>query len=63
MDQLIMNPTQAASYLGVSKGYIYYLTRLKKIRHSKPSPGKLLFRKCDLDAWVGDGVVEPVTSE
>jgi len=63
MDKPIMNPIQAASYLGVSKRYIYYLTRLKKIRHFKPSQGKLLFRKCDLDEWLGNGVVEPVTNE
>jgi len=60
MDKAIMNPNQAASYLGVSKRYIYYLTRLKKIRHFKPSPGKLLFRMCDLDEWMENGVVEPV---
>jgi len=58
-----MNPSQAASYLGVSTGYIYYLTRLKKIRHFQPSPRKILFLKCDLDEWLGNGVIEPVTGE
>ena len=58
-----MNSNQAASYLGVSKEYIYYLTRLKKIRHFKPSTGRLMFKKCDLDEWVKNGVVEPVASE
>jgi excisionase family DNA binding protein len=41
----------AASYLKISKGYLYQLAWYKKIPYYKPTGGKLYFKKEDLDAF------------
>ena len=51
-----------ARYLGVSKTYVYYLTRLRKIRHFKPLAGKIFFLRSDIDQWLESGVIEAVNS-
>ena len=49
-----------ARYLGVSKTYVYNLTRLRKIRHFKPLAGKIFFLRSDIDQWLESGVIEVV---
>ena len=43
---------EAASYLDISKSYLYKLTCFNKIPHYKPNGKKIYFTKADLDKWI-----------
>lgn len=43
---------EAATYLNVSKSYLYKLTCFNKIPHYKPNGKKIYFAKSDLDNWI-----------
>jgi len=43
---------EAATYLNVSKSYLYKLTCFNKIPHYKPNGKKIYFAKSDLDKWI-----------
>ena len=52
MNQDRFNAAQAADYCSVTVEEIKTQTKLKKIRHLKPSPRKTLYTKQDLDMWI-----------
>lgn len=43
---------EAATYLNVSKSYLYKLTCFNKIPYYKPNGKKIYFSKSDLDKWI-----------
>ena len=49
---------QAASYMNISKEYLYALARAKRIRHIKIG-AKTLFTIADLDGFLKSKTVEP----
>ncbi len=48
----ILNFTEAATYLRLSKSYLYKLTSRKEIPHLKPGGKLVYFRQSDLDKWL-----------
>jgi len=46
---------EAAAYLKLARGYLYRLVSKGRISYSKPTGGKLLFRRRDLDAFIDRG--------
>ncbi|MDA3929319.1 MAG: helix-turn-helix domain-containing protein [Prolixibacteraceae bacterium] len=47
----ILNLTETAFYLEVSKSHLYKLTCSGKIPHYKPNGKKLYFKRSELDVW------------
>lgn len=48
----VLTTEEAARYLGVSISYLYKLTMLKKIPHSKPLGKKCYFDREELEQWL-----------
>lgn len=48
----VLDPTQAAAYLAVSKAYLYRLTHESRIPVIRLSRRCIRFRKSDLEAWL-----------
>lgn len=59
-EQGFLSSTEAASYLRVSKSYLYRLTSTGKIRHFKPSGKTVYFRQSDLDEYIMSFEVKPL---
>ena len=57
MKQKPLSVTEAATYTGLSKTYLYKLIHLKKIPHYKPTGGKVFFKQEELDAFIFRGRV------
>ncbi len=43
---------EAASYMGMSRSYLYKLTATKQIPHYKPGGKMLFFERAELEAWL-----------
>jgi len=52
MNTKALSVTEAATYTGLSKTYLYKLIHLKKIPHYKPTGGKVFFKQEELDAFI-----------
>lgn len=48
----IMTIGELASYLGLSKSYLYKLCSQKKIPHYKPFGKVLYFKRSEIETWV-----------
>ena len=45
---------QLSAFTGFSVGYIYKLTHLNKIPYYKPSNGKILFSRAEIEKWISE---------
>lgn len=50
---------EAANYVGLTLGYLYKLTSSHKIPFYNPGGRKLIFKRCELDAWIDSARVSP----
>lgn len=57
-NKTVMNVDEAASYLKVSKSFLYKLTSSRKIPHYSPGKKLIFFCKAELDTWVMQNKVE-----
>jgi excisionase family DNA binding protein len=48
----ILNLSETAQYLGITKSYLYKLTSKNKIPFYRPNGKLLYFKKIELDAWL-----------
>ena len=48
----VLTSDEAASYMGVSKAYLYKLTMGKKIPHYKPMGKMVYFNRQELEQWL-----------
>ena len=48
----VLNIDEVCTYTGLSKNYLYKLTSLNRIPHSKPSGKSLYFDKDRIDEWL-----------
>ena len=48
----VLTSDEAASYMGVSKSYLYKLTMEKKIPHYKPMGKMVYFNRQELEQWL-----------
>ena len=48
----VLTTDEAASYMGVSKAYLYKLTMGKKIPHYKPMGKMVYFNRQELEQWL-----------
>jgi excisionase family DNA binding protein len=48
----MLNPQEAAAYMGISKSTLYKHTSSGNIAYYKPNGKLILFRKADLDNWL-----------
>ena len=48
----VLTSDEAASYMGVSKTYLYKLTMGKKIPHYKPMGKMVYFNRQELEQWL-----------
>jgi excisionase family DNA binding protein len=51
----MMNVEEAASYLGISKYYLYQLAEKSRITSYKPTGGRIFFRRDDLEKFLFNG--------
>ena len=47
-----LSVSEAATFTGFSKFYLYKLIHQKKIPHYKPMGGRVFFRPVELEAWL-----------
>ena len=52
MNKLMLTSTETAEYIGVSKSYLYRLTREKRIPYYNPRGKMLYFNKEELNEWL-----------
>lgn len=48
----LLTTEEAAMYLGITTGHLYRIVRKFDIPHSRPTNGKIYFKKEELDHWV-----------
>lgn len=48
----ILTTEEAAMYLGITTGHLYRMVRKFNIPHTRPTNGKIYFRKEELDRWI-----------
>jgi len=48
----VINLTEAASYMGISKAYLYKLTSQRMIPHYKPTGKMIYFNRIELEGWL-----------
>ena len=48
----VLTTDEAASYMGVSKSYLYKLTMEKRIPHYKPMGKMVYFNRQELEGWL-----------
>lgn len=60
----VLTTEEAAMYLGITTGHLYRMVRKFNIPHSRPTNGKIYFRKEELDRWIASrtGVTEEFES-
>ena len=51
----VLGVAEAAAYLHIKPAYLYQLTSKRNIAYSKPTGGRVLFLREDLDAFVRRG--------
>lgn len=47
----MLNISEAAKYLNISKGHMYRLTSTREISYTKPNGKNIFFERKDLDEW------------
>lgn len=52
MDKTFLTVDETANYLGMSKSSIYKMALKGTLPSYKPSGGRVLFKREELDAWV-----------
>lgn len=57
----ILSLNEATEFLKMSKSCIYKLTSQKKIQHYIPGGKKIYFRKSDLENWLLQNRITPVS--
>ena len=57
----ILSLSEAAEFLKVSKSCVYKLTSAKKIPHFVPGGKKIYFKKSDLEDWILNSRVTPIS--
>ena len=57
MKKDIMNASEAANYLSMTKGLLYKLTSTHRIPYYKPMGKRIFFKASELDQWVNAGRV------
>lgn len=48
----VLTSNEAASYMGVSKSYLYKLTMERQIPHYKPMGKMMYFNRLELEQWL-----------
>lgn len=48
----VLTTEEAAMYLGITTGHLYRMVRKFNIPHTRPTNGKIYFRKEELDRWI-----------
>ena len=48
----VLTTEEAAIYLGITTGHLYRMVRKFNIPHTRPTNGKIYFRKEELDSWI-----------
>ena len=48
----VLTMEEACAYTGISRGYMYKLTALEKIPHSKPAGKMIYFERKKLNSWL-----------
>lgn len=48
----LLTTEEAAMYLGITTGHLYRIVRKFGIPHSRPTNGKIYFKKEELDRWI-----------
>ena len=61
IEKNILTVDEVISYTGFSQKQIYKLTSTRAIPHYKPSGRKLFFKKDELDEWITQGRVKPLS--
>ena len=57
----ILTVDEVINYTGFSQKQIYKLTSTRAIPHYKPSGRKLFFKKDEIDEWINEGRVKPLS--
>lgn len=57
--QPLLDVAEAAAYLHLKRGYVYQLCSKGKLAYTKPTGGRLLFLRSDLDALIEKGRKPP----
>tara|TARA_B100001057_G_C22457756_1_gene797601 strand:- start:216 stop:437 length:222 start_codon:yes stop_codon:yes gene_type:complete len=52
MNKLMLTSTETAEYIGVSKSYLYRLTREKRIPYYNPRGKMIYFNREELNEWL-----------
>jgi len=52
LNKEVLNFTEAAKYLNLSKSHLYKLTSAKEIPHFKPRGKQVFFERKELDQWL-----------
>ena len=61
IEKNILTVDEVINYTGFSQKQIYKLTSTRAIPHYKPSGRKLFFKKDELDEWITQGRVKPLS--
>ena len=59
----VLTTEEAAMYLGITTGHLYRMVRKFNIPHTRPTNGKMYFRKEELDRWIASRAETSETSE
>lgn len=54
--KVVLTTEEAAMYLGITTGHLYRMVRKFNIPHSRPTNGKIYFRKEELDRWIASRI-------
>lgn len=57
----ILSLSEASEFLKLSKSCVYKLTSAKKIPHFVPGGKKIYFKKSDLEDWILNSRVTPIS--
>lgn len=57
IEKEILNATEAAAYLSISRGFLFKLTASRRVPYCKPCGRRIFFKKNDLDDWLESGRV------
>ena len=52
MEKKFVTAKDAAEMLGITMGYLYKLTHLKKIPYYSPGGKKMFFKESELNEWI-----------
>ena len=60
LNKEILTFSEACSFLGYSKSYLYKMTHSRQIVHFKPHGKKLYFKRSDLIDWLLRNRIKPI---